>query len=99
MFSTSALCPALFNFPIKNSQTLMSGVHEQWSGLGEFFKIGKGGVEKVEPLYISKVVFQFVWIPIRVVLCSFTLFQLSKLYVLLFLSLDQISSELLCHLY
>lgn len=27
----------------------------QWSGLGEFFKIGKGGVEKVEPLYISKV--------------------------------------------
>ncbi|KAG0620630.1 hypothetical protein M758_4G231100 [Ceratodon purpureus] len=27
----------------------------KWSGLGEFFKIGAGGVEKVEPLYISKV--------------------------------------------
>lgn len=27
----------------------------KWSGWGEFFKIGSGGVEKVEPLYISKV--------------------------------------------
>ena len=34
---------------------MMSGFYQQWSGLGEFFKIGAGGVEKVEPLYISKV--------------------------------------------
>lgn len=27
----------------------------QWSGWGEFFKIGAGGAEKVEPLFISKV--------------------------------------------
>jgi len=33
----------------------MPGVNQQWSGLGEFFKLGAGGVEKVEPLYISKV--------------------------------------------
>jgi hypothetical protein len=32
-----------------------SAFYQQWSGLGEFFKIGAGGVEKVEPLYISKV--------------------------------------------
>lgn len=32
-------------------------VQHQWSGWGEFFKIGEGGVEKVEPLFISKVSF------------------------------------------
>jgi uncharacterized protein YjiK len=33
---------------------LCSGI-PQWSGWAEFFKIGAGGAEKVEPLFISKV--------------------------------------------
>ena len=36
---------------------LIRNVQHQWSGWGEFFKIGEGGVEKVEPLFISKVSF------------------------------------------
>jgi cardiolipin synthase len=33
---------------------LCNGI-SQWSGWAEFFKIGAGGAEKVEPLFISKV--------------------------------------------
>ncbi|CAK9231230.1 unnamed protein product [Sphagnum troendelagicum] len=57
------LHPALVALVVARDVVLLSGsfIHRaftlgwQWSGWAEFFKIGAGGAEKVEPLFISKV--------------------------------------------